>query len=147
MIQMNQGGMLKGFVEEATTISADPFSGRACENKFKVNLSAFWGSQRARSWGQGFHIQTPWALWAPKTAGKQRNHENGSFSAPMERQKRWISELQISRRAEAIGRVPRPRKEAPDPKFGVGGMAKPFNSKAKGFKSEAKARRGKAHVG
>ena len=45
----------------------------------------------------------------------------------MARQKLSMSEIPIARRAEAIGRGPGPWKEAPDPKNGVGGMAKPFN--------------------
>ena len=44
----------------------------------------------------------------------------------MARQKLSTSEIPIARRAEAIGRGPGPWKEAPDPKNGVGGMAKPF---------------------
>ena len=55
-----------------------------------------------------------------------RNHENGSISAPMARQKLSMSEIPIARRAEAIGRDPGPWEEAPDPKNGFGGMAKPF---------------------
>ena len=57
-----------------------------------------------------------------------RNHENGSLSAPMARQKLSMSEIPIARRAEAIGRGPGPWKEAPDPKIGVGSMAKPFET-------------------
>ena len=44
----------------------------------------------------------------------------------MARQKLSTSEIPIARRAEAIGRGPGSWKEAPDPKNGVGGMAKPF---------------------
>ena len=44
----------------------------------------------------------------------------------MARQKLSMSEIPIARRAEAIGRGPGPWKEAPDPKNGVGGMAKPL---------------------
>ena len=44
----------------------------------------------------------------------------------MARQKLSTSEIPIARRAEAIGRGPGPWKEAPDPKNGVGGMAKHF---------------------
>ena len=45
----------------------------------------------------------------------------------MARQKLSISEILVARRAEAIGRGPGAWKEAPDPKIGVGGMAKPLN--------------------
>ena len=44
----------------------------------------------------------------------------------MARQKLSMSATPIAGRDEAIGRGPGPWKEAPDPKNGVGGMAKPF---------------------
>ena len=44
----------------------------------------------------------------------------------MARQKLSMSEIPIAGRDEEIGRGPGPWKEAPDPKNGVGGMAKPF---------------------
>ena len=44
----------------------------------------------------------------------------------MAHQKLSMSETPIAGRDEAIGRGPGPWKEAPDPKNGVGGMAKPF---------------------
>ena len=47
----------------------------------------------------------------------------------MARQKLSMSEIPIARRHEAIGRGPGPWKEAPDPKKGIGGMAKPSNKK------------------
>ena len=43
----------------------------------------------------------------------------------MARQKLSTREIPIARRDEAIGRGPGPWKAAPDPKNGVGGMAKP----------------------
>ena len=49
----------------------------------------------------------------------------------MARQKLSTSEICIAGRDEAIGRGPGPWKEAPDPKIGVGGMAKPFKSISK----------------
>ena len=57
---------------------------------------------------------------------KARNHENGSISAPMARLKLSMSATPIAGRDEVIGMGPGPWKEAPDPKNGVGGMAKPF---------------------
>ena len=99
-----------------------------CGNKLQVNLYAFWTSQRARFKGQGLRPITPLGILGPQ------ENKNGQISAPMARQKLSTSEINIGRRAGAIGRGPRPWKEAPDPKncspdpkSGVGGMAKPLN--------------------
>ena len=50
-----------------------------------------------------------------------------AYVTPMARQKLSMSEINIAGRAEALERGPGPWKEAPDPKNGVGGMAKPLN--------------------
>ena len=83
-------------------------------------------------WGSYKSVRTRTNLYAPAPRNA-RNHENGSISAPMARQKLSMSEIPIARRAEAIGRGPGPWKEALDPKNGVGGMAKPLNKPSSTF--------------
>ena len=60
--------------------SADPFSGRACETKFKINLYASWRSQRARSWGQGFPSRYLRHCGSSQESQHARNRRNATIA-------------------------------------------------------------------